>query len=433
VNQPDIHAWAAHGFDRFKTVWKFDDFWTRGNTFEACLRFVMAAQAKWPHDPKVREMRSFLEHMISAEENYLSHRLNVKSVWADDFGWWGIACLTARDYLLSTGDTASAGAYLDLAKRCWQEMYRRGYDNSNDAKPVPHGCANAPLPGHDSAAAADPPDGTKNTVTNANLFVLSLRLHDAVKSTDKTAADRYLEMAYRQYLWFSSWFDSNHDYLRVPSHGAGLVQERPHAGPGYLRTDRPWWEQGCVWTGDQGLVLAALAEILKIKAKLSNGVPDFKPAVFEKTVTAWIETIVTGVKSVLFGDDHVLREAPFFKPIFGDDFAKDYVCGRGVLLRYLSENTVRPWLGDRFRAGIVATAKAVWDGRDPANDQFGARWNAANDAASDKQFNEQFKKAWGPGHVNATWTLPSPPEPPCDGILQAAGLDALGAAITIQA
>jgi hypothetical protein len=144
---------------------------------------------------------------------------------------------------------------------------------------------------------------------------------------------------------------------------------------------------------------------------------------------------VTGIKSLLFGGDHVLREAPFFDPIFGDDYAKDYVCGRGVLLRYLSEKTVTPWLGDRFRAGIAATAKAVWDGRDTANDQFGARWNADNDAASDKRFNTQFKKAWGHGHVDAAWKF-SPPPPPkrvLNGILQAAGLDALGAAIPIHA
>jgi len=131
--------------------------------------------------------------------------------------------------------------------------------------------------------------------------------------------------------------------------------------------ERPTWEPGWVWTGDQGLVLGALAGILQITDALKAVDPSFDP----NQVRAWIATIVTGTRSLLFdASDNVLREPPFNSSF--DDDPKDYVCGRGVLLRYLSEIAVQPYLGDQFSTGIAATAEAVWNGRDTTTDQFGS-------------------------------------------------------------
>jgi hypothetical protein len=412
----DIHTWATDGFGRFTSVWQFDDFWTRANTFEACLRFVIAARAKWPSDPEVEAMETFLRQtMIPANQTYFTTYLS-KAMWADDYGWCGIASLTARDYLLSVGDAPAAAAYLVIAEHCWKKMVISGYDATDAAQPVPHGCGNG--------NGTDP--GTKNTVTNANLFVLSLRLYDVLRAAP------YLEMCYRQYVWFSSWFESQYEYLKEVDVRCGLVQERPIAPPSYEKKDRPTWEPGWVWTGDQGLVLSALAGVMQIKDALNKWIetsgvdPSFDPDGFQNDVLAWIVTIVAGARSLLFGAaDNVLREPPFSSS-FGDD-PKDYVCGRGVLLRYLSEAAVQPYLGNQFSTGIAATAEAVWDSRDTATKQFGADWNPANDSA----FNQQFTTAWGNGDPEVSWPYGTNEDPPVNGILQAAGLDVLGAAIPI--
>jgi Glycosyl hydrolase family 76 len=420
VNKSDVRTWAVAGFKRFKDVWKFDDFWTRGNTFEACLRFVMAAQAQWgDKDQEIQEMGVFLkDKMIPGNKTYISSQLKSDN-WADDFGWWGIACLTARDYLQGK-DSDGADAFLEYAKSCWSTMRENGYDPSEDAKPVPHGCGNS--------GAKEV--GTKNTVTNANLLILCLRLYDALKS-DKSAAEPYIQMSYNQFLWFSDWFDTDadgkpkYDYLRLVRGRGGLVQERPHASPDYESPDRPEWEPGWVWTGDQGLVLGALAGILSIKEDLyawarQHKVPNFDPAVFEKNVQSWRNTIGMGVKSLLFcsdnkDSDHVLREPPF-KASFEWD-AKDYVCGRGVLFRYLSELERDPSLYPY----VEATAKALWENRDKSNNQFHANWTRKD---KDDEFNRQFKEAWGEGDEDIVWNGEIFP-----GILQATGLDVLAAAI----
>src|SRR2546421_11556914 len=217
----DIHTWTTDGFGRFTSVWQFDDFWTRANTFEACLRLVMAARTKWPGDPEVAAMETFLRQtMIPANQAYFDSYLS-RGMWADDYGWCGIASLTARDYLLSVGDAGSAAAYLAIAEDCWKKMVTEGYDPSDTARPVPHGCGNG--------SGTDP--GTKNTVTNANLFVLSLRLYDALKPSGGEIANKYLDMTFRQYVWFRSWFESDYGYLRFVPGGSALVQERPIAPP----------------------------------------------------------------------------------------------------------------------------------------------------------------------------------------------------------
>jgi hypothetical protein len=416
MDQPDLYAWATDGFVHFTDVWDFDDFWTRANTFEAYVRFVEAARAKWPTDPNVAKMETFLQKMAQTNAAYFTKNLTISN-WADDYGWCGIASLAARDYFLSIGNADLAARFLGIAQACWDTMYKTGYDRSNTARPVPHGCGNG--------SAGDP--GTKNTVTNANLFVLSLRLYEALKPSGGEIASKYLDMTFLQYLWFKSWFESDYGYLRFVSSGSALVQERPIAPPDYENKDRPPWEPGWTWSADQGLVLAALAGLYGLGDDLESVNPDVDIASVMGDVQTWIDTIVTGVGALLFDSpDNVLREAPF-KSAFEDD-PKDYVCGRGVLLRYLVQPELRAFVGSRFDTGIGATAEAVWNSRDGKN-QFGAAWNPANDPS----FNDRFAKLWGYGDTWVTWPYDAEPGPPVDGILQAAGLDVIGAAIPILA
>ncbi|HEX7313734.1 MAG TPA: glycoside hydrolase family 76 protein [Pyrinomonadaceae bacterium] len=428
----ELKTWATGGFERFECVWKFDDFWKRSNTFHAFLCFVDAAERNWPGDPEVENMSSLRKKMIDTNSTYFDGIIGGEWVWSDDYGWCGISCLAAYDYLRRVGDEDRASDYLARAERCWEQMREVGYDATDKARPVPHGCGNI----SPQRKITEGGYGTKNTVTNTNLLVLSLRLYNAVKGTDPTRAARYLSMAYAQYQWFSTWFldkyQSEDDgyYLRLLPGPNALIHERPVAKPDYLNKDFPTWEPGWVWTGDQGLLMAGLAELLPVRDDLlawtsQNQVPDFDPGEFENSIRDVLLALTEGIM-ILFSPDNVLREPPFSSS-FGSAYGLDYVGGRGVLLRYVSEKSVQQVWGRRFHPpSIAATAEAVWNSRDSEN-QFGALWNKANDGA----FNKMFVNWWGSGDSNAiVWDFGiNPPLDKVHGVLQGLGLDALTAAM----
>lgn len=414
----DIKTWAIEGADQFAKVWSFNDFWKRSNTFHCFLRFVDAAEERWgKNDPALGRMRTLRAEMIEANSTYFDGFIGGDTVWADDYGWCGISCLTARDYLLSIGDRAKATKYVQLADRCWNQMIETGYDTSDSATPVPHGCGNiSPERKRDGGGY-----GTKNTVTNANLLLLSLRLYGI------DGFSNYLDRAISQYVWFGNWFSKDYvscddgRYLRTIPGPLALIHERPMAEKSYVEKFSPTWERGWVWTGDQGLMMMVLAELLVL---------GIRPPGFDQTLfyDAFV-TMAAGIEVLLFGaTDRVLREAPFGSS-FNHTYAGDYVGGRGVLLRYVSENTVRKALGRWLNPeGITATAQAVWNSRDSRTNQFASLWNKAGDAAFDKN----FVQWWGSGNADiGDWHLDS--NEIVAGVLQANGLDALTAAIRLGA
>lgn len=416
----DIKHWAIEGSNRFCAVWEFNDFWKRSNTFHAFLRFVDAAEQRWGNDPSLQPMKDLRTEMVEGNGRYFKQFIGLDWVWTDDYGWCGISCLAARDYLRSIDQEPAAEEYLDIAERCWEQMRVTGYDASDDATPVPHGCGNVsperkPAEGY----------GTKNTVTNANLLLLSLRLYEATKNPD------YLSMAYAQYKWFHTWqaikYDSLDDGPYWRAVGAAipppfmLIHERPMAEKSYIKKDEPTWNMGWVWTGDQGLMMCAMAELFLMRDDFRR-FPDF----YAEWVSSECRRLAEGVVQLLFGSaDKVLREAPFHAS-FDAAFAGDYVAGRGVLLRYASEKAVQQVRNAPFfLEAMRATAAAVWNSRDQQThpNQFDSLWNKAGDRA----FNQSFVAAWGSGNPNIDhWDFD-----PSNyfGVLQANGLDALTAAI----
>jgi hypothetical protein len=408
-------------FSRYCDVYKFDDFWTRGNTFDALLRVYKSAKAKWKGDSYVSKMDTLLRAVAIENINYLGSKINA-DYWADDYGWWGIAALSARDYFKGRDEPQNAATYLKLARQCWDTM-QKGYDKNPDIRPFPYGCGNS----------NGSRKGTKNTVTNATLFLLSQRLYQIMKP-DPVAVP-YLQMAYRQYKWFDSWFNlAGNDYFKTfqtPAPPHGLVQERPIAPPDYEQQDMvPTWEPGWVWSADQGLLLGGLIEFLSIAgssadaAELSEILGETEAETVATNLSQQISLIMYGVGALLVGEDNVLREAPFNSSFIDDP--KDYVCGRGVLFRYVSEHY--DYFGTYFDDVIKATAEAVWDsgntgGTSPTY-QFAADWTPGKN----QSFNEAFIKIWGDGDMVTTWQLGTPNNM-INGILQAAGLDVIGSAI----
>ena len=432
TSEPDLEEQlkqlALTAFKRFEEVWDFNDFWKRGNTFDACLVFAAALNRQWPDDPEVKAMNARIVHMLEQNLAFF-HSVDVGGMWADDFGWWGLQALNARKFLLARGEIELADKFWHLSDAlCWEYKKNTAYDHSPDALPVPHGCRNGDANGNSP--------GVKNTVTNVLLFLLSSRIYRLAKSENRTDTEKYLEMAYAQWIWFSRWFElEEYQYLKPLTTEGALVQERPMAefeGSGYTEKIHPPWAEGWVWTGDQGMLIAAITDMIAIKDDLAGYIaryeldPDFDVEAFEKKAAGIIRSIGTGVKHALIADvDGIIREAPCLSS-FGPEHGRDYVAGRGIMMRYLGSKEIKSILGVNLDQAVLATVKAIWETRNTENNQFQPEFTTAQ---NDKAYVEQFRKLWGLADDVHLWDLEKMHEKNKNAVCQAVGLDMLGAAI----
>lgn len=425
----ELQEQAFLAFERFREVWNFNDFWKRGNTFDACLIFVQAVQKRWPNHPRVAEMNADVREML--EQNLAFFKsVNVEDMWADDFGWWGLMGLNARKFLLEIGETELADQYWELANDlCWEYKKNTAYDYSNEALPVPHGCRNGDAAGNSL--------GVKNTVTNVLLFLLSSRIYRLAKAEQRQDTDKYLDMAYRQWIWFSQWFKlEEYQYLKNLSTEEGaLVQERPMAefeGSDYTDKIHPPWAKGWVWSGDQGMLVAALTDMIAVKndlelfMKKNNPDTTFKADEFENQALGIIQQIGSGVKNALVANvDGIIREAPCLSS-FGPVHGRDYVAGRGIMMRYLGNTEVKAHLGVNLDIELEQTIDAIWETRDGNNNQFQPEFTSEE---NDKLYVQQFRKLWGLADDVHKWNLDKMKEKNKHGVCQAIGLDMIGGAI----
>ncbi len=425
-----LKTWAFAAFKRFEEIWNFNDFWKRGNTFDACLTFVDALQQRWPNDLAVKEMQLKVKDMLEENLTFFNN-YDPGDLWADDFGWWGLLALNARKHLLKIGESKLADVYLKLSTDlCWEYKKETAYDHTATASPVPHGCRNGDANGLSK--------GVKNTVTNVLLFLLSTRIYRLTLSENIGDNDKFLDMAYRQWLWFDDWFKlEKYEYLKKISPSGALVQERPMAffeGSGYQEKIHPPWAEGWVWTGDQGMLVGALTDMLAVKKELAawlnkNSIDlDFDTAAFEKKISTLIKLIGEGVKEALISnEDGIIREAPCLSS-FGPVHGRDYVAGRGIMMRYLGSNEEKALLGVDLSNNIMATVEAIWQTRDKANNQFQPEFTSLE---NDKLYIQQFRKLWGLADDVYKWDIKTMKQQNKHGVCQSVGLDALGAAIRI--
>ena len=431
-NNGDIKKQSLAAFKRFETVWNFNDFWKRGNTFDACLTFADAMHSKWPRDAEVIAMQHRISEMLEENYKYFTS-FSPGTLWADDFGWWGLMGINARKHLLRSGNTALADKYAALSIHlCWQQERDHAYDFSDTALPVQHGCRNGDANGKSK--------GVKNTVTNVLFFLLSTRIYRLALEENIADKEKYLEMAYRQWVWFDSWFKlGKYGYLQKLTSGGGLVQERPTAffeGSGYKDTTHPTWEKGWVWSGDQGMLLAALIDLSAIKNnlaawviknKIDTGFKVDDPIAigFEKTISEYIGLLSKGIKAALTGNaDGVIREAPF-NANFGPEFGNDYLAGRGIMMRYLGQ-AGKQITDINFSKNIRATATAIWQTRDTTTDQFKPEFT---NLENDKLYVQQYRKLTATADDVYKWQIDAMNEKQKLGVCQSIGLDAFGAVI----
>lgn len=421
---------SVAAFERFEQVWNFNDFWKRGNTFDACLTFVDAMQQKWPDDKNVTAIQIRVKDMLIENLDFFS-QFDHGGLWADDFGWWGLMALNARKHLATLGEDNLAEKYLQLSTDlCWEYKKNTAYDHSSEARPVAHGCRNGDANGEHL--------GVKNTVTNVLLFLLSSRIYRLALEENLPDKDKYLDMAYRQWLWFDKWFElEEYEYLKKISKTSALVQERPLAffeGSTYQDKVHPPWAEGWVWTGDQGMLVGALSDMLGFGHELEESInsqnidPGFNRTNFEEKIRRYIRQIGNGVKEAMVGPtDEIIREAPCLSS-FGPVHGNDYLAGRGIMMRYLGSKEEKSLIGVDLNKNIKATVEAIWNTRDKTNNQFQPEFTSRE---NDEMYIEQFRKLWGIADDVYTWDLKKMKTQNKNGVCQSVGMDILGANIKL--
>lgn len=426
--EEQVRQYALLAFKRFEEVWDFSDFWKRGNTFDACLVFAQAAHQQWPNDPQIKQMSQKIVVMLAQNLEFF-YAVNFGAMWADDFGWWGLMALNARKLLLQLNEQELADKYWTLAdESCWLHKKNVAYDHSKEASPVPHGCRNGDANGESL--------GVKNTVTNVLLFLLSTRIYRVAKAENRADTDKYLEMAYAQWQWFSAWFKlEDYEFLKQLTGEGALVQERPMAefeGSTYTEKIHPPWAEGWVWSGDQGMIVAAICDMIAIKDDLAQYISekdvdsDFNVDEFNTEAFNVVHLIAKGVKNALVSDaDGIVREAPCLSS-FGPVHGRDYVAGRGILMRYFGETQTKSFTGINLDKALSVTAQAIWDTRDVERNQFQPEYTSLE---NDKLYIKQFSEKWGLADEVYQWNLDTMKEKNKHGVCQAMGLDIIGAAI----
>ena len=203
-------------------------------------------------------------------------------------------------------------------------------------------------------------------------------------------------------------------------------------GSGYTDKIHPPWAEGWVWTGDQGMLVAALSDMIAVKDDLESFLakneldPEFNRDSFEKEAKEIIQQVGAGVKNALVANvDGIIREAPCLSS-FGPVHGGDYLAGRGIMMRYLGSDEVKSVLAVKLDDAVLKTVDAIWETRDHANNQFQPEYTGAE---NDELYVEQFRVLWGLADEVHKWDLEPMPEEHKNGVCQAVGLDMLGAAI----
>jgi len=205
-------------------------------------------------------------------------------------------------------------------------------------------------------------------------------------------------------------------------------------GSDYQEKVHPPWAEGWVWTGDQGMLVAALTDMLMIRNELAewtgkNNIDSgFDVISFENKIRNLIQQIGAGVKTALIGkEDSIIREAPCLSS-FGPNHGNDYLAGRGIMMRYLGAVEEKALLGVDLSTNINATVEAIWNTRDKSNNQFQPEFTTIK---NDQLYIKQFRELWGLADEVYKWDIEKMKEQNKYGVCQSVGLDALGAAIKL--
>jgi hypothetical protein len=332
---------AKRVFGQIAAAWDdYNNYWRVGNGFDTLISYLLYVDAS--------------EVGIAAKAvDYFNNATKNRGCWFDDFGWWGLALIRASRHAAHL--KVDSQRCLKYASMAWVEMNDNAPRVWDDAKSDPRykavaprfagGCWNnyfyphsrcpndeKPCDPTDGLPGADMLCGIQNTVTNALYLALSARLYAATKR------ELFLVVTKREWEWFSQWFYNSDELpkpelrlLRVDSNSSKvLVRERVSVyAPDSSPLPRVWgYAPGNYWSGDQGLVLSAMVDVvpiigqsnsLKIAMGLIDGVSDPSDGLVD----------TRGILQAWKADSNPGSDDPF-----GAD-PRDYATGLGVYARFL--------------------------------------------------------------------------------------------------
>jgi hypothetical protein len=456
MTTPNFKDTLFNQFDQLTATFNGIDgkvFWRTGNTLDACVRFLVAAQQAWgPNDSQVQDAKKNFQSLAQGSFQVFRDGYNGDSGkgftpgdWWDDYGWWGIAALSAYenfDAVFTPPVNPKPDCYAegDVSKDCclqfavdsWTVMtvyawLKANADNTGPKPTVAGGCWNNYYDEKDPDSG-----GVENTITNVLYLTLSARLYLATAGQEKWKAQNqeFLNSACASYRWFGEWF-INRGILDsrspMPDQLIYWLLERPvSSGSDFNQKGKPPYTPKQKWSGDQGVFFGGLAGILQMQDAIADN-PDIQAlsADLQKAgrkytaleYAAYLLARLAQGSSWLFTyDPFVLHEAVFSSDLI-NSYSADYATGKGVLMRYISE--VKPVLDPtiNFQQYIVDSANAIINHPATSENGNGFIWDdkTATDITNANTNEVDFlSEATG-----AQW----------DFVVQTARLDALTAAI----
>lgn len=359
---------------QYKTPEIFDgSFWWAGNAFHVCLNYLVAAGEKdtGKDSPNILPFGLGLFNDLKTKADW----------WKDDYGWWGNAFVKAINSRRQLGyvDPSYDGLFKDIlaaAQSCWQEQ-RSYWRDTFFTSETDNAHGSAKIRGGTFNSAPDstlPPMSGRNSVTNTSFWILSRGLAQLLPDELE-----YLLFAKNEQDWFDEWLglDKSPDSTGILN-SQGLVLERPTGN----QTDPPWY-----WSGDQGLYITAR---------------DADDAAYLVAVSAVKNMGRTRIlhENMEFAEHSTLRQ-----------FIADYATGKGILMWSLAS-----FPGVPFEGFINNNASAVWCNRLEGSSQFTFNWD----------WEHTF-----PGAEPKILRVGGKTDQFCDLVMQAAGLGALNAALSI--
>ena len=299
-----LNTWIYQGDSAYKKMLM----WYQGNALDTLIDYVAITQ-----DPKGSDLGKHIVKLWPDREH--------QGAWWDDFGWWGIALLNAAQNHSILGQKESE--FLPNAAICLEDHMDQATQVWTIASTDPNcttclnnppanwyrfeprfagGVWNTAFAGLNTGkqSGCKPSDTTiplgtpedycslltplQNTVTNGLYLVLNTRYYPQVQDPKKKEERKDRTLAI--YGWFKNWMDVEDKAVSLcpVSEGkpapqnkikpsllnseTGLLRERTGTY-GQDTTQSPvcftgvkWYEQGLSWTGDQGIVLGGLVDIL---------------------------------------------------------------------------------------------------------------------------------------------------------------------------
>jgi hypothetical protein len=367
------------------------NFWFAGNTLHTCLNYLIATKAN-QNTPALATV------LIRAGRRIYLTLKDESDWWRDDYAWWGNAFAVA----FQNRDTFGLAPiqYDDLFNDirqymldCWNNLngnwrattYNHkvpgfpGQRSDNAASPV-----EIPIYGGVFNHAPDTVDGSmsgRNCVTNEGFWILSGHV-ERYFPTDPGVIERKGQPE----EWFDRWLADG-----TLLDDQGRVLERPTGNA----SSKGWY-----WLGDQGLFIDALSA-----------------AGFDSYITV-IKRIAAAVTK-----SPILHENMDFVADGLGEYIADYATGKGILMRGLAALNLK--ISNRpFASFIKKNAAAVWSSRNATTNQFTFNWDSSPPAQGTNIAPLQEPKVL---RVNGK------SDALCDLIMQAAGQDALNAALSVAA